>query len=289
MTINGWMQIAIFALIVVALTKPLGGYMTRVFNGERTMLSPVLRPIEVALYRVAGVDERVEQSWVTYAIAMLAFSLAGFVSLYALQRLQALLPFNPQHLDAIAPDSAFNTAISFVTNTNWQSYVPESTMSYLVQMAGLTVHNFASAATGIVLAVALIRGFARRSAQTVGNFWVDLVRCTLYLLLPISIVVGLFLVWQGVPQNLHAYVEATTLEGAKQVIAQGPVASQEVIKELGTNGGGFFNANSAHPFENPTPLTNFLELVAIFAIPAGLVYMLGEITGSRTHGWTVWA
>src|SRR5512144_284733 len=230
MTINGWAQIAIFALVVAALTKPLGGYMTRVFNGERTILGPVIRPIEVGLYRLCGVDEKTEQHWMTYAVAMLLFSVAGLVTLYAVQRLQALLPFNPQHLDAVAPDLAFNTAMSFVTNTNWQSYVPESTMSYLTQMAGLTVHNFLSAATGIVLAIALIRGFARRSAQTVGNFWVDLVRCTLYLLLPISIVVGLFLVWQGVPQNLHAYVEATTLEGAKQVIAQGPVASPEVIK-----------------------------------------------------------
>jgi K+-transporting ATPase ATPase A chain len=283
------MQIAIFALIVVALTKPLGGYMTRVFNGERTLLSPVLRPIEVGLYRVAGVDERAEQSWMVYAVAMLAFSLAGFVSLYALQRLQALLPFNPQHLDAIAPDSAFNTAMSFVTNTNWQSYVPESTMSYLVQMAGLTVHNFVSAATGIVLAVALIRGFARRSAQTVGNFWVDLVRCTLYLLLPISIVVGLFFVWQGMPQNLHAYVEATTLDGAKQVIAQGPVASQEVIKIMGTNGGGFFNANSAHPYENPNAITNLVQLVLIFSIGAALTNVFGRMVGDQRQGWAIFA
>jgi K+-transporting ATPase ATPase A chain len=283
------MQIAIFALIVVALTKPLGGYMTRVFNGERTLLSPVLRPIEVGLYRVAGVDERAEQSWMVYAVAMLAFSLAGFVSLYALQRLQALLPFNPQHLDAIAPDSAFNTAMSFVTNTNWQSYVPESTMSYLVQMAGLTVHNFVSAATGIVLAVALIRGFARRSAQTVGNFWVDLVRCTLYLLLPISIVVGLIFVWQGMPQNLHAYVEATTLDGAKQVIAQGPVASQEVIKIMGTNGGGFFNANSAHPYENPNAITNFVQLVLIFSIGAALTNVFGRMVGDQRQGWAIFA
>ena len=289
MTINGWMQIAIFALIVVALTKPLGGYMTRVFSGERTILSPVLRPIELGLYRLCGVDERAEQSWVTYAVAMLLFSLAGFVTLYALQRLQALLPFNPQHLDAVAPDLAFNTAISFVTNTNWQSYVPESTMSYLVQMAGLTVHNFVSAATGIVLAIALIRGFARRSAQTVGNFWVDLVRCTLYLLLPISIVVGLFLVWQGVPQNLNAYVEATTLEGAKQVIAQGPVASQEVIKKLGTNGGGFFNANSAHPYENPNALTNLVELVLIFSIGAALTNVFGRMVGDQRQGWAIFA
>ena len=289
MTINGWVQIAIFALIVVALTKPLGGYMTRVFSGERTILSPMLRPIELGLYRLCGVDERAEQSWVTYAVAMLLFSLAGFATLYALQRLQALLPFNPQHLDAVAPDLAFNTAISFVTNTNWQSYVPESTMSYLVQMAGLTVHNFVSAATGIALAIALIRGFARRSAQTVGNFWVDLVRCTLYLLLPISIVVGLFLVWQGVPQNLHAYVEATTLEGAKQVIAQGPVASQEVIKMMGTNGGGFFNANSAHPYENPNALTNLIQLVLIFSIGAALTNVFGRMVGDQRQGWAIFA
>jgi potassium-transporting ATPase potassium-binding subunit len=289
MTINGWVQIAIFALIVVALTKPLGGYMTRVFSGERTILSPMLRPIELGLYRLCGVDERAEQSWVTYAVAMLLFSLAGFATLYALQRLQALLPFNPQHLDAVAPDLAFNTAISFVTNTNWQSYVPESTMSYLVQMAGLTMHNFVSAATGIALAIALIRGFARRSAQTVGNFWVDLVRCTLYLLLPISIVVGLFLVWQGVPQNLHAYVEATTLEGAKQVIAQGPVASQEVIKMMGTNGGGFFNANSAHPYENPNALTNLIQLVLIFSIGAALTNVFGRMVGDQRQGWAIFA
>jgi potassium-transporting ATPase potassium-binding subunit len=223
MTINGWVQIALFALIVVALTKPLGGYMTRLFSGERTILAPVLRPIEVGLYRLCGVDEKTEQHWMTYTVAVLLFSVAGFGVLYALQRLQAVLPFNPQGLSAVEESSAFNTAISFVTNTNWQGYGGETTMSYLTQMAGLTVQNFVSAATGIVLAIVLIRGFARRSAQTVGNFWVDIVRCTLYLLLPISLVVGLFLVWQGVPQNLNAYVETTTLEGAKQVIAQGPV------------------------------------------------------------------
>jgi potassium-transporting ATPase potassium-binding subunit len=289
MTINGWVQIALFALIVVALTKPLGGYMTRLFSGERTILAPVLRPIEVGLYRLCGVDEKTEQHWMTYTVAVLLFSVAGFGVLYALQRLQAVLPFNPQGLSAVEESSAFNTAISFVTNTNWQGYGGETTMSYLTQMAGLTVQNFVSAATGIVLAIVLIRGFARRSAQTVGNFWVDIVRCTLYLLLPISLVVGLFLVWQGVPQNLNAYVETTTLEGAKQVIAQGPVASQEVIKELGTNGGGFFNANSAHPYENPNTLTNLVELVLIFSISAALTNVFGRMVGDQRQGWAIFA
>jgi K+-transporting ATPase ATPase A chain len=256
MTINGWIQIALFGAIIIAITKPLGGYMTRVFSDERTFLSPILRPIERAIYAISGVNEEEDQHWLTYAIAMLAFTAAGFLSLYAIQRLQAVLPFNPQKLPAVGEHLAFNTSVSFITNTNWQSYVPETTMSYLVQMAGLTVHNFVSAATGIALAVALVRGFARRSAQGVGNFWVDLTRCVLYILLPISIVAGLFFVWQGMPQNLSAYVGATTLEGAKQTIAMGPVASQEVIKMMGTNGGGFFNANSAHPFENPNAITN---------------------------------
>ena len=256
MTANGWIQIAIFAAVVLLITRPLGGYMTKVFEGERTFLSPLLRPLERLIYGLSGIREDEDQHWTVYAVAMLLFSLAGFVTLYLLQRLQAVLPFNPQHLPAIGEHLAFNTSISFVTNTNWQSYAPETTMSYLVQMAGLTVHNFVSAATGIALAIALIRGFARRSAKGVGNFWVDLTRCTLYVLLPISIVVALFFVWQGVPQNLSPYIQATGLEGGKQTIAQGPVASQEVIKMLGTNGGGFFNANSAHPFENPTALTN---------------------------------
>ena len=216
MTFQGWVQIALYVLVIILITKPLGGYMTRVFNGERTLLSPVLQPVERLLYRVSGVDETREQTWVTYAIAMLFFSVAGFVTLYLLQRLQAYLPFNPQGQANIEQSSAFNTSVSFVTNTNWQSYVPETTMSYLVQMAGLTVHNFLSAATGIALALALVRGFARRQSNTVGNFWVDMTRCTLYLLLPVSIVVGLFFVWQGMPQNLHAYTEATTLEGGKQ-------------------------------------------------------------------------
>src|SRR5580698_8684866 len=265
MTANGWIQIAIFSLIVLLITRPLGGYMTRVFEGERTFLSPLLRPLERLIYGLSGVRENEDQHWTIYAVAMLLFSLAGFITLYFIQRLQAVLPFNPQHLPAVGEHLAFNTAISFVSNTNWQSYVPETTMSYLVEMAGLTVHNFVSAATGIALAVALIRGFSRRSAATIGNFWVDMTRCTLYVLLPISIVVGLFFVWQGMPQNLSAYVDAHTLEGAKQTIAMGPVASQEVIKMLGTNGGGFFNANSAHPFENPNAITNLVQLVLIFS------------------------
>ena len=248
MTIDGWLQIALYCALLRLLTKPFGYYMTRVFEGVPTPLTPVLRPIERGLYRLSGVDETREQHWVAYAVAMLAFTFAGFVTLYGLQRLQAALPFNPRNFDPVSPDLSFNTSVSFVTNTNWQSYVPETTMSYLVQMAGLTVHNFMSAATGIALAIALIRGFARRSADTIGNFWVDLTRCTLYILLPVSIVGTLVFVWLGVPQNLNAYTEVTTLEGAKQLIAQGPVASQELIKMFGTNGGGFFNANSAHPF-----------------------------------------
>src|SRR3984957_19878715 len=289
MTVNGWLQIALYCVLLVLLTKPLGGYMTRVFAGERTPLSPVFRPVERLLYRLSGVNEAEEQHWVTYAIAMLAFTFAGFVVLYALQRLQALLPFNPQNLDAVSPDLSFNTSVSFVTNTNWQSYTPETTMSYLVQMAGLTVHNFLSAAAGIVIAVALIRGFARRSANSIGSFWVDMTRCILYILLPLSIVGALVLVWQGVPQNLGAYTEATTLEGAKQVIAQGPVASQEIIKMLGTNGGGFFNANSAHPFENPTALSNLIEMVAIFAIGVGLTNVFGRMVGNEKQGWALLA
>jgi K+-transporting ATPase ATPase A chain len=289
MTINGWIQIAIFAIVVILLTRPLGGWMTRVFAGERTFLHPILGPVERVFYRIAGVDPAVEQHWTTYGIAMLTFSLFGFLMLYALQRLQGVLPFNPQALSEISPDSALNTSISFVTNTNWQSYVPESTMSYFTQMAGLTVHNFVSAATGIALALALIRGFVRRSAKTIGNFWADLTRCTLYILLPISIVVCLVFVWQGMPQNLSAYVDATTLEGAKQTIAQGPVASQEVIKMLGTNGGGFFNANSAHPYENPTPLTNFIQLVLIFSLGAALTNVLGRMAGDERQGWAIFA
>src|SRR6185312_2160951 len=289
MTINGWIQIALYCVILIAITKPFGGYLARVFNGERTLLSPVLRPVERALYRLSGIDPNEGQHWITYGVAMLMFSVAGFVSLYLIQRLQGVLPFNPQHMPAVSPDLAFNTSVSFVSNTNWQSYVPETTMSYLTQMLGLTVHNFVSAATGIALAVALVRGFSRRSSKAVGNFWTDLVRCTLYVLLPVSIVVGLFFVWQGMPQNLHAYVDATTIEGAKQTIAQGPVASQEVIKMLGTNGGGFFNANSAHPYENPNALTNLVEMILIFSIGAALTNMFGRMVGDERQGWAIFA
>src|SRR6202040_228300 len=289
MTANGFVQIALFCAAVVLLVKPFGYYMTRVFNGERTFLSLPLRPLERAIYALSGVKEDEEQDWKSYGLAVLTFSLAGFLALYALQRLQAILPFNPQHLDAVSPDLAFNTSVSFVTNTNWQSYTPETTMSYLTQMAGLTVHNFVSAATGIALAIALIRGFARRSARTIGNFWVDRTRTVLYVLLPIAIVVGLFFVWQGMPQNLGAYTEATTLDGAKQVIAQGPVASQEVIKVFGTNGGVFFNANSAHPFENPNALTNLVQILLIFSIGAGLTNVFGRMIGSQRQGWAIFA
>jgi len=281
MTINGWIQIALYCVIIIAITKPIGDYMTRVFNGERTWLSPVFRPTERVFYAISGVDEKEDQHWLTYAVAMLAFTMAGFVTLYAIQRLQAVLPFNPQKFPAVGEHLAFNTSVSFITNTNWQSYTPETTMSYLVQMAGLTVHNFLSAATGIALAVALVRGFARRSANGVGNFWVDMTRCTLYILLPVSIVVGLFFVWQGMPQNLSAYVDAATLEGAKQTIAMGPVASQEVIKMLGTNGGGFFNANSAHPFENPNAVTNLVQIILIFSLGAGLTNLFGRMVGNQ--------
>jgi K+-transporting ATPase ATPase A chain len=289
MTVNGWVQIAIYSLIIIAITAPLGGYMTRVFSGERTFLSPVLRPVERLVYMICGVRENEEQHWTIYGVAMLLFSLAGFVSLYLLQRLQAVLPFNPQHFPAVGEHLAFNTSISFVTNTNWQSYVPETTMSYLVQMAGLTVHNFVSAATGIALAVALIRGFARRSAQSIGNFWVDLTRCTLYILLPISIAIGLFFVFQGMPQNVLPYTAVHTLEGATQTIGQGPVASQEVIKMLGTNGGGFFNTNSAHPFENPNALTNLVQIILIFSLGAALTNVFGRTVGDQRQGWAIFA
>ncbi|MGX1068236.1 K+-transporting ATPase A subunit [Bradyrhizobium diazoefficiens] len=266
MTMIGWLQIILFCVIIVALAKPLGWYMTRVFNGERTFLSPVLRPIEAGIYWISGVDERREQHWLTYTVAMLLFHVGGFLIIYGVMRLQAVLPFNPAGQSAVAQDLSFNTAISFITNTNWQNYGGESTLSYLVQMLGLTHQNFLSAATGIALAMALIRGFSRASVRTVGNFWVDVTRCTLYVLLPICVVYTLFLVWQGIPQTLGDYVEATTLEGAKQTIAVGPVASQVAIKMLGTNGGGFFNANAAHPFENPTALSNFVQMLSIFAL-----------------------
>src|SRR3979409_551110 len=265
MTAIGWIQIFLFCAIIVALVKPLGAYMTRVFSGERTFLSPVLRPVEAGLYWVGGVDGKREQHWMTYTVAMLLFHVGGFLILYAVMRLQAVLPFNPADQSAVAQDLSFNTAISFITNTNWQNYGGESTMSYLVQMLGLTHQNFLSAATGIVLAVALIRGFARASVRTVGNFWVDIPRCPLYILRPICVVYTLFLVWQGIPQTLGPYVEATTLDGAKQTIAVGPVASQIAIKMLGTNGGGFFQPNAPHPFENPTALSNFVQMISIFA------------------------
>ena len=289
MTAIGWIQIFLFCAIIAAMTKPLGWYMTRVFEGERTLLSPLLRPIEVAIYWVGGVDEKREQHWVTYTLSMLLFHVGGFVILYAVMRLQAVLPFNPMGQSAVAEDLAFNTAISFITNTNWQNYGGESTMSYLVQMLGLTHQNFLSAATGIALAVALIRGFSRASVRTVGNFWVDVTRTTLYVLLPICIVYTLFLVWQGIPQTLGSYVEATTLEGAKQTIAVGPVASQVAIKMLGTNGGGFFNANAAHPFENPTAISNFVQMLSIFLIGAALTNVFGRMVGNQRQGWAILA
>jgi K+-transporting ATPase ATPase A chain len=289
MTSNGWLQIALFGVIVVAITRPLGGYMTRVFAGEWTPLSPLLRPVERLIYWCCGVDVTEEQSWRSYAVSMLFFGVAGFVTLYALLRVQWYLPFNPQGQVGVEQVLAFNTSVSFVTNTNWQSYVPETNMGYLVQMAGLTVHNFLSAAVGIALAIALIRGFARREASGIGNFWIDLTRCTLYILLPISVLAALLFVWQGVPQNLSAYVDATILEGAKQTIAQGPVASQEVIKVLGTNGGGFFNANSAHPYENPTALTNLVQMLLLIGIAAGLTNVLGRMMHDERQGWAIFA
>ncbi len=315
MTINGWFQILLFFAIVALITKPLGKFMTRVFNRERTFLDPALRPIERLLYKLTRVDENHEMGWKEYAVSMLLFSAVSMVVVYALQRLQASLPFNPQKLAGVTPNAlAFNTAASFTTNTNWQNYGGETTMSYLTQMAGLAYHNFVSAATGIALAIAFIRGLVRRQAKTIGNFWVDLVRCSLWVLLPISILGALLLVSQGVVQNLRPYDSAKLVEpmqvpkvGADgkpvldaqgkqvmdtvttQTIAQGPVASQEFIKEFGTNGGGFFNANSAHPFENPTPFSNLIEMVAIFAIGSGLTYTLGQMTGSQRHGWAVWA
>ena len=314
MTINGWLQIALFLLLTLAVTKPLGLFMVRVFNREKTFLDPVLRPIERLIYRTTGVDEEHEMPWTEYAVAMLLFSVVSMLLLYAMQRMQGYLPFNPQKLGAVSPPNlAWNTAVSFTTNTNWQAYSGETTMTYFTQMAGLAYHNFVSAATGIALAIALIRGVARREMKTIGNFWVDLVRCTLWVLLPFCIVGALVLVSQGVVQNLNPYDTVKIVEPqqvphlgadgkpamgadgkpvmdtvAEQTIAQGPVASQEFIKEFGTNGGGFFNANSAHPFENPTPLTNLIEMLCIFAIGSGLTYTLGHMTGSLRHGWAVW-
>ena len=289
MTFIGWIQIFLYCAVIVAIVPVLGGYMTRVFNGERTFLSPALRPVETALYRIGGVDEKPEQHAVTYTISMLLFHVGGFLILYALMRFQALLPLNPAGQSAVAEDLSFNTAVSFVTNTNWQNYGGESTMSYLVQMVGLTHQNFLSAATGIVLAIALIRGFARHSVQTIGNFWVDLTRCTLYILLPICLPYALFLVWQGMPQTLGPYVDVDTLEGAKQTIALGPVASQVAIKMLGTNGGGFFNSNATHPFENPTAVSNFVQMISIFAIGAALTNVFGRMVGDQRQGWAILA
>ncbi len=289
MTAIGWFQIILYCVVIAALAKPLGWYMTRVFNGERTLLSPALRPVEAGIYWIGGVDEGREQHWLTYTVAMLLFHIGGVFIIYGLMRLQALLPFNPAEQSAVAEDLSFNTAISFITNTNWQNYGGESTLSYLVQMLGLTHQNFLSAATGIALAVALIRGFSRSSMRTIGNFWVDVVRCTLYVLMPICVVYTLFLVWQGMPQTLGAYVDATTLEGAKQTIAVGPVASQVAIKMLGTNGGGFFNANAAHPFENPTALSNFIQMISIFSLGAALTNVFGRMVGNQRHGWAILA
>ncbi len=287
MTLNGWLQIAIVLLAVLVTVKPLGTFMAQVFSGERTFLSPVLSPVERGFYRLSGVDPEHEQGWLSYTLAMLAFSAAGFASLYALLRLQGLLPFNPQGFGAVAPDLAFNTAVSFLTNTNWQAYGGETTMSNLSQMAGLAVHNFLSAATGIALALAVTRAFTRSSASTLGNFWVDMTRATLYVLLPLAIIVAFAFILTGVPQTLLGAVDASTLEGAKQTIALGPVASQEAIKQLGTNGGGFFNANAAHPFENPSALSNAISIWAMLAVSAALPYTFGRMVGSTRQGWTL--
>ncbi|MFY9970757.1 MAG: potassium-transporting ATPase subunit KdpA [Roseiarcus sp.] len=289
MTLVGWLQIALVLALVVACSVPLSAFMARVYSGERTFLSTVLGPVERGFYRLAGVDPAREQDWYGYAIAMVVFSVAGFLSLYALQRLQNFLPLNPRGFDAVPPDLAFNTSDSFITNTNWQNYSGETTMSHLTQMLGLTVHNFLSAATGLAMAFALVRGFARSSATTVGNFWVDMTRVTLYILLPISLVGALIFVALGMPQTLAGAVDATTLEGAKQTISIGPVASQEIIKELGTNGGGFFNANSAHPFENPNAWTNILEIWALLLIPVASVLAFGRIVGDVRQGRAILA
>ncbi len=293
MTAIGWAQIALFFLVVLALTKPLGAYMFRVFEGTRQPLPSLLGPVERLLYRLGGIDPSREQTWPVYAFSLLAFSLFGLLVTYGIQRLQHVLPWNPQHLGPVEPALAFNTAASFTTNTNWQAYTPESTMGYFTQMAGLAWHNFTSAAVGAAGGLAVARGFTRAGGaaggKTIGNFWVDLVRATLYVLLPICVVYALFLVSQGALQNLAPYREIATLEGAKQVLAMGPTASQEAIKMLGINGGGFFNANSAHPFENPTPLANFVQMVSIFAIPAGLTYTYGRMARDQRQGWAIWA
>jgi K+-transporting ATPase ATPase A chain len=293
MTAIGWVQIALFLAVVLAVAKPLGAYMFRVFEGDRQPLPRVFGPVERFFYRLCGVDAAKGQTWPVYAFSLLAFSLFGMLVTYAIQRLQHVLPFNPQHLPPVEQALAFNTAASFTTNTNWQSYVPETTVSYLTQMAGLAWHNFTSAAAGIAVALAVARGLTRTAGaaggKTIGNFWVDLVRSALYVLLPICFLYALFLVSQGALQNLAPYRELTTLEGAKQLLAMGPVASQEAIKMLGTNGGGFFNANSAHPFENPTPLTNFVQMVSIFAIPAALTYTYGRMARDQRQGWALFA
>jgi K+-transporting ATPase ATPase A chain len=289
MTLQGWLQIAVFFGLILACVKPLGSYIAAVVDGKPTFLSRIFRPIERLTYRCCGIDETREQNWLSYAGALLAFSLVSAVLLYAFERLQQFLPWNPQGFGPMSPDLSFNTAMSFDTNTNWQSYTPESTMGYFIQMAGLTVHNFMSAAAGLGIAMALVRGFARHSVKTIGNFWVDLTRSVLYVLMPISIIAALLLVWQGSIQNLHGYTAVTTLEGVKQVIAQGPVASQEAIKMLGTNGGGFFNANSAHPFENPSPLSNLLQMFLIFLIPGALTYTFGKMVRDTRQGWALFA
>jgi potassium-transporting ATPase potassium-binding subunit len=298
MTTIGVLQILLYFALILITTKPIGAFMARLFAGERTFLHPFLRPVERLVYKLAGVREDAEQRWTQYCGAVLAFSFFSFLFVYLLQRLQGIMPFNPmgfgtgsapQNATAMTPDLAFNTAVSFMTNTNWQSYVGETTMSYLVQMAALAVQNFASAAAGIAVAVALIRGFARQKANTIGNFWVDVTRCTVYILLPVSVLGALFLVWQGTPQNFDAYTKVRTVEGAEQTIAQGPMASQEAIKEFGTNGGGFLNGNSSTPYENPTPLSNFFEMWLIFAIPAGLTYTFGKMVGDTRQGWAIFA
>jgi potassium-transporting ATPase potassium-binding subunit len=289
MTVVGWLQIALFAAVVGLLTRPLGGYLARVYGGERTFLHRLLAPVEATLYRLAGVRPEVEQSWYGYAASLLVFHLLGTVGLYALLRLQSVLPFNPEQLPAVAPDLALNTAVSFVTNTSWQSYSGETTLSYASQMAGITVQSFLSVAAGMAVAVAFIRGFARRRSATIGNFWVDLTRGTLYVLLPICVIAALILTAEGVPQTLASSAEVTTLEGGTQTIARGPVASQEAIKLLSGDGGGFFNANSAHPFENPTPLSNLAELLLIFALGAALTNCFGRMIGSERHGWILLA
>jgi len=289
MPVTDLLQLLLFLALLLLITRPLGAYMARVFAGERTLLDPVLRPVERLIYRLCGIDPTQEMRWTTYTVTMLLFSFAGLVLLYAILRLQHFLPWNPQHLAGMRPDTAFSTAVSFATNTNWQNYPGETSVSYFTQMVGLTWHNFVSAAAGIALAIAFIRGLTRRSARQIGNFWVDLVRTCLWVLVPFCIVGALILISQGVIQNLHPYTIARTLEGSRQVIAQGPVASQEIIKEFGTNGGGFFNANSSHPYENPTPLTNLIEMLAVLAIPAGLTHTFGRYAHDQRQGWALFA